>query len=111
MPIRRESGVESGQRERFRSVAGENRLNDVGREVDQVQVREYAVQTGEFNRLGYIPAVPKTSAPILLQLWTYPPAIITSAGVDPFSLYLTQKDESDERIQIALDELINEVLW
>ena len=38
------------------------------------------------------------------------PVAMPDGGVDPFSLWLTLKDEQDERVQICLDEMMKEVL-
>ncbi|MDD3695891.1 MAG: hypothetical protein PHG44_07985 [Lentisphaeria bacterium] len=109
-PCRRVVGLEKLPEALSPCVAG---VNALARRtlLAESKRREYAVHASEFNRLGYIPVVPKRFAPILLQLWLYSPKLITSDGVDSFSLYLTLKDELDERIQIALDELMNAVLW
>ena len=46
-----------------------------------------------------------------IQLWTYDPGILASSGcVDILSLHQSLKDESDERIQGELDELL-EKFW
>ena len=43
----------------------------------------------------------------LLQVWCYSPKALEVDGyVDPFSLYLSFQDESDERIEMALDEMM-----
>jgi len=48
----------------------------------------------------------------LVQLWRYDPALFASAEcVDPFSLYLSLIDETDERIKIALEEMLEKFLW
>ena len=44
-----------------------------------------------------------------LQVWRYEPRLLARNGVvDPFSLYLSLKDEPDERVQIALEEMMEE---
>lgn len=50
---------------------------------------------------------------IKLEIWHYNPGLLsTRAVVDPLSLYLSmQKEKDDERIEIALEELINNVKW
>jgi DNA-binding MarR family transcriptional regulator len=46
------------------------------------------------------------------QVWTYSPTMITkSKTVDPLSLWLSLKDESNERVQIALDKLQDSFIW
>ncbi len=72
---------------------------------------EVATQVGLFNRLGNVSVCPKADAPILLQLWTYPPGAVGGSAVDPFSLYLTLRDDPDERVQLAIDEMMKGIPW
>jgi hypothetical protein len=47
-----------------------------------------------------------------LQIWKYDPMLIIQDGyVDRFSLYLSMRDSTDERIQIALEEMMAGVRW
>jgi hypothetical protein len=47
-----------------------------------------------------------------LQLWHYDPALFATAGrVDPFSLYLSLQKERDERVQAALEEMMEKLAW
>lgn len=47
-----------------------------------------------------------------IQVWKYNPRILSSKGVvDKLSLYLSLKDNEDERIQIELERLISEMPW
>jgi DNA-binding MarR family transcriptional regulator len=47
-----------------------------------------------------------------LQSWRYNPAILSrSECVDPLSLYLSLKNSTDERVQIALEEIIRGMQW
>lgn len=47
-----------------------------------------------------------------IQVWKYNPRMLSSTGVvDKLSLYLSLKDNEDERIQIELERLINEIPW
>ena len=46
------------------------------------------------------------------QVWKYNPKMLSTEGVvDKLSLYLSLKDNDDERIQIELERLINEMSW
>lgn len=46
------------------------------------------------------------------ELWHYDPALVPDSGaVDPFSLTLSLKDNTDERVQLALDELKERFPW
>jgi len=50
-----------------------------------------------------------------VEIWKYAPTMFSKDGlVDPLSLYLSIKDSTeglDERVEIALDELLEGVLW
>jgi hypothetical protein len=46
-------------------------------------------------------------AAIQLQAWAYAPASLSEGrSVDPLSLYLSTKDDPDERVQMAIDQLM-----
>ncbi len=46
-----------------------------------------------------------------LQIWSYNPALLTKTDhVEPFSLYLTMKDDPDERVQMELEAMLEKVL-
>lgn len=53
----------------------------------------------------------------MFQIWKYDPNFmnrITQSAydkVDPLSLFLTYKDDQDERVQIELEHLINKFIW
>ena len=48
----------------------------------------------------------------LLQIWCYNPAVLEVNGeVDPFSLYLSLQDEDDERVEMALEQLLEKRAW
>lgn len=47
-----------------------------------------------------------------IQVWSYPPAIFAQGNVaDPLSLYLSLKDDNDERTQASLDEMMRKLGW
>ena len=47
-----------------------------------------------------------------VEVWNQDPGILGSNGsVDPLSLYLSLRKTDDERIQIALDELMRKIQW
>ena len=53
----------------------------------------------------------------LFQIWKYDPSYINRISqsaydkVDPISLFLTYKDDKDERVQMELEHLINRFIW
>lgn len=46
-----------------------------------------------------------------VELWTYPNPIVGAEVADPISLFVSLRDHNDERIQIALDEMMGEIPW
>jgi DNA-binding MarR family transcriptional regulator len=47
-----------------------------------------------------------------LEIWSYSPMLFTKKGVvDRFSLYLSMKEDNDERVQSALGEMMEQVEW
>lgn len=47
-----------------------------------------------------------------IEVWKYDPAILSDTGVvDKLSLYLLLKDYEDERVQIELENMINDIIW
>ena len=47
-----------------------------------------------------------------LEVWKYKPSLLTKNSiVDKLSLYLSLRENEDERIQIELENMINEMLW
>ena len=69
-----------------------------------------AAEAKEFNKLKLSNQCPIDDAPIILELWKYPPCIIGNNSVDNYSLYLTLQNDTDVRVQIALDEMMKGVL-
>jgi DNA-binding MarR family transcriptional regulator len=47
-----------------------------------------------------------------IEVWCYPPALFAERGVvDRLSLYLSLKDDQDERTQAALEEMMEKFQW
>lgn len=48
----------------------------------------------------------------LLQIWRYDPGLFARDGyVDPFSLYLSLRNDTDERVQSALQKMMEDEKW
>jgi DNA-binding MarR family transcriptional regulator len=57
-------------------------------------------------------AIPAGDAPIEVELWRYDPRPLGMTGmVDPLSLYLSLRDEQDERVEQAREQLLKEFAW
>jgi DNA-binding transcriptional ArsR family regulator len=62
--------------------------------------------------LHIIPEVSKISAHAEFEVWSYDPAVLADRGcVDPFSLALSLNDETDDRVQISVDEMLKGLSW
>ena len=49
---------------------------------------------------------------IEIQVWSYDPKLFAKGDyVDQFSLFLSQKDDPDERVQIAIEEMMENIQW
>jgi hypothetical protein len=62
------------------------------------------------NQLAEIES--EDEADLLLEEWYYDPRKLSDTDeVDPLSLYLSLNDDPDERIQIALEEMLETIPW
>ena len=69
----------------------------------------YAIN-GKSSRLIGTDVLMDASAQVKVELWRYDPDILSGNGqVDPLSLAMTLKDDSDERIEEAVEELLSKV--
>ena len=78
--------------------------------------RIYAISNKDLKELrehqSYFELASKEQNCIELEIWKYAPELLTQDSlVDKFSLYLSQKDTDDERIEMALDELLEKIEW
>jgi hypothetical protein len=79
-------------------------------------VRVVAVASGAWTALRGRFAVVDASAidqpSVEVELWAYPPrAIADGPNVDRLSLFLSLNGTSDERVESALDELLEGMKW
>jgi len=70
----------------------------------------YAVSLTAFRK-GKYDVIPPDEADIVLQLWRYRPDILGNGAIDPLSLALSLREETDERVQMALGEMLEELPW
>jgi hypothetical protein len=75
----------------------------------------YAISQSEWKKLSEsgIQAIPSSEgASLELEIWNYDPALFAKDKIiDPFSLYLSQAQIEDERVQLALEELEEKIKW
>lgn len=78
-------------------------------------IKTYAISKKEYKSIEdlcfcSVDDLPISDKPIKIEVWKYNPMIFMNNGcVDKLSLYLTFKNDTDERTEDALDELMREV--
>lgn len=76
------------------------------------KVHTYAMLRKEFNTTKKELQVVPYGGSCIIEIWKYDPKLLAEDGiVDRLSLWLSMQDEIDERVEIALDQLINEMTW
>jgi hypothetical protein len=74
-----------------------------------------AMERGEFLDLKHRKAlkdINKKHGEIKIEVWNYNPHIFSTENkVDKLSLYVALKDEADERVKSALEDMINQMKW
>jgi len=78
--------------------------------------KHYALSAGQYKSVAEnknLLASNDPEAPMAwLEVWIYDPKRFAKDGrVDPFSLYLSLRDKKDERVEQALDEMMEKVKW
>ena len=64
------------------------------------------------SRMRIIPKASADLAALELEIWKYDPKLLSTDGmVDPLSLYLSLKNETDERIEAACEDLLENIEW
>jgi DNA-binding MarR family transcriptional regulator len=73
----------------------------------------FAMGVEQYTQIGKgLQLSPADEAELVLEIWNYNPNLLSAHGrVDPFSLYLSLRDTTDERIEAALEELMEKVKW
>lgn len=76
----------------------------------------YAIGQQEWTLCGLIKDTVDVTLPdeqvVEVQVWSYSPRLFANEQlVDPLSLYLSLRDNKDERVESALNELLEQVKW
>jgi len=70
----------------------------------------YAITKKAFKNIGSL--INKEYGTNVVEVWRYDPRLLSKTEtVDKLSLYLSLKDNEDERVQIELENLMNEIQW
>jgi hypothetical protein len=66
----------------------------------------------ELHKNGLIKMYSQYDGEFAVEQWSYDPLIMADKGVvDPLSLYLIFRDETDERISYEIDQMIKKIQW
>jgi DNA-binding MarR family transcriptional regulator len=108
-PVQKElKGVNTRDTEKW-TVAGINALAAYTN-LDSGYDNTFAVKREEYTKQEQT-ALAAEPGDATVQLWHYDPAVLAKDGIaDPFSVYLSLKNHEDERVQIALEEMMERVL-
>lgn len=74
----------------------------------------YAVASRHWPKpMKTLPHIPTPdTGTCVVELWRYPPEITAARGmVDALSLFLSLQDNKDERVQLALQDLMEQITW
>lgn len=113
-PVRKTVRIREGQLSaNLCLMAGETALAELSM-LAPPKEPSYALSREDWKRLAdQVELVPiEDVGTCRIQLWRYDPALFTQTGcVDPFSLYLSLRDETDERVESALEEMMERMKW
>lgn len=81
------------------------------REAWAVTSKEWKELQGK-DTIHMIPEVSKDMAHTELEIWSYAPSLLSDGPtVDRLSLVLSLQDQKDERVEMAVDELMDRIVW
>ncbi len=114
-PIKSQVLVRTISDELRRYQAGETELSHHSM-LAETRVKTFAVKKEDWDfckRRDLIEEVKfSEDAKYQLQIWSYAPELFAENGsVDKFSLYLSLKDNEDERVQLALEAMMESIEW
>lgn len=113
-PVRRRLRIRETEHPKWTTLrAGESALADSTSLVTPAEPiyaaasRDWTRQAGRFDEIPM-----PDEGTCVVELWRYPPAVTAEQGrVDPLSLYLSLRGSPDERVQIALEQLMEQRSW
>ena len=76
--------------------------------INREQQKSFAISKDMLKKISTNKLFGKTK----LEVWRYAPGLLAGGNVvDPLSLFLSLRDDEDERIQMELDTLIENIRW
>ena len=94
--------------------AGENALAELT-DLSPPRIDTYAVAAGDWKAVAETGGFVETNeydTDFIVETWSYDPAGLSDGPVvDPLSLYAQFKDHGDERVAMAVEQLLEKALW
>lgn len=94
--------------------AGETALSEYSM-LNPPRITEAAVYKADVDKKSLCEIDPRWVEPdtlVTIELWKYNPSFFAVSGkVDPVSLACSLQDRADERIETAIDEMMEELIW
>lgn len=113
-PVRRRLRIRETERPKWIALqAGESALTESTALAAQVEPTYAAASRDWTRQAGRFDEIPMPDeGTCVVELWRYPPEVTAEHGrVDPLSLYLSLRGNPDERVQIALEQLMEQRSW
>jgi len=83
--------------------------------LSDTEKREYAVYKAAFEELkksDYWDYLDDVDGDMRVEVWKYDPRLLSNNGyIDTLSLYLCYREDTNERVQAEIKELINKKIW
>lgn len=113
-PVRAEKYVRGDHVEAPLKLAGESALAALT-DLSQPSIVTYAVAAGDWKAIAQTARFVETSrdqADLVIETWSYDPAVLSDTDTaDPLSLYAQFKNHGDERVSMAAEHLLENILW
>jgi len=117
-PIFKQSYADNFPQSNYWKKANESALPEYT-DMNDSKLEYYAIDKGNFFKLrknGQLENLNDNEGNYCIEVWKYSPAMLTKGitrnnNVDPLSLYLSLKDKKDERIEMALEKIIENYIW
>jgi hypothetical protein len=113
-PVRGVHYVKGGRAGPPLKLAGESALAELT-DLSRPQLDTYAVAANSWKQLArdrHFIETDKDDAEFRVETWSYDPSGLSEKPtVDPLSLYAQFKDDSDERVAGAAEQLLEEISW
>ena len=111
-PVVKRLFVDAETGEQFRIRAGLSALAEVS-SLAAGERRTFATKARDFaEHSSKAETIEATESDVEVEIWAYDPNLLAKDDVvDPFSLFLSMRDNEDERVQAALAEMMEAITW